>query len=89
MIDYRKSLHDATPGLPLVEICPLALLTDPQGNLLLVRDPDDIYWHLMGGWLTPNETIRECLQRSILNMQMRQLRKTEFSTKYELGTTIE
>ena len=67
MIDYRKSLHDATPGLPLVEICPLALLTDPQGNLLLVRDPDDIYWHLMGGWLTPNETIRECLQRSILN----------------------
>ena len=67
MIDYRKSLHDAAPGLPLVEICPLALLTDPQGNILLVRDQGDIYWHLMGGWLTPNETIRECLQRSILN----------------------
>ena len=67
MIDYRKTLHDATPGIPLIEICPLALLTDPQGNLLLVRDRDDIYWHLLGGWLGPNETIRECLQRSVLN----------------------
>lgn len=67
MINYRKSLHDAAPGLPLVEISPLALLTDPQGNLLLVRDKDDIYWHLLGGWLSPNETIHECLQRSVLN----------------------
>ncbi len=67
MIDYRKTLHDATPGIPLIEICPLALLTDPQGNLLMVRDRDDIYWHLLGGWLSPNETIRECLQRSVLN----------------------
>ena len=67
MIDYRKSLHDAAPGLPLIEICVLALLTDPQGNLLMVRDRDDIYWRLMGGWLTPGERVRECLQRSILN----------------------
>ena len=67
MIDYRKSLHDAAPGLPLIEICVQALLTDPQGNLLMVRDRDDIYWRLMGGWLTPGERVRECLQRSILN----------------------
>ena len=62
MMDYRKHLHDAAPSLPLVEICPLALLTDPQGNLLMVRDQEDIYWHLMGGWLGPDETIRECLE---------------------------
>ena len=37
MMDYRKNLHDAAPGLQLVEISPLALLTDPQGNLLLDR----------------------------------------------------
>ncbi len=67
MIDYRRNLHDAAPGLPLVEISPLALLTDPQGNLLMVREPDDIYWRLMGGWLAPDESIRECLQRTILN----------------------
>ena len=67
MIDYRKTLHDAAPGISLVEISPLALLTDPQGNLLLIRSRDEIYWHLMGGWLSPDETIRECLQRSVLN----------------------
>ncbi len=67
MIDYQKNLHDSAPGLPLVEISPLALLTDPQGNLLLVRGQDEIYWHLLGGWLSPDETIRECLQRSVLN----------------------
>ena len=66
MIDYRKNLHDAAPGMALVEISALALLTDPQGNLLLVRDKDDVYWHLLGGWLGPDETIRECLQRSVL-----------------------
>ena len=66
MIDYRKNLHDAAPGISLVEISALALLTDPQGNLLLVRDKDDVYWHLLGGWLSPDETIRECLQRSVL-----------------------
>lgn len=67
MIDYRKHLHDTAQGFPLVEISPLALLTDPQGNLLLVRDQDDVYWRLLGGWLSPDETIRECLQRSVLN----------------------
>ncbi len=67
MINYRKNLHDAAPGMPLLETSPLALLTDPQGNLLLVRNRDDIYWRLPGGWLSPNETIRECLQRSVLN----------------------
>lgn len=66
MIDYRKNLHDAAPGITLVEISALALLTDPQGNLLLVRDKDDVYWHLLGGWLGPDETIQECLQRSVL-----------------------
>ena len=66
MIDYRKNLHDAAPGMALVEISALALLTDPQGNLLLVRDKDDVYWHLLGGWLGPDETIRECQQRSVL-----------------------
>ena len=66
MIDYRKNLHDAAPGMALVEISALALLTAPQGNLLLVRDKDDVYWHLLGGWLGPDETIRECLQRSVL-----------------------
>ena len=50
MTNYQKDLHDAAPGLTLVEVSPLALLTDPQGNLLLLRDKDDIYWHLPGGW---------------------------------------
>ena len=67
MIDYRKNLHDVARGFPLIEISPVALLTDPQGNLLLVRDHDDVYWHLLGGWLGPDETIRECLQRAVLN----------------------
>lgn len=67
MIDYRKNLHDIARGFPLIEISPVALLTDPQGNLMLVRDQDDVYWHLLGGWLGPDETIRECLQRSVLN----------------------
>ena len=66
MTNYQKDLHDAAPGLSLVEVSPLAVLTDPQGNLLLLRDKDDIYWHLPGGWLSPDETIRECLQRSLL-----------------------
>ena len=66
MMDYRRSLHDTAWDLPLVEICPLALLTDPQGNLLMVREKDGTYWHLLGGWLGPDESIRECLQRSVL-----------------------
>ena len=32
-----------------------------------MRGEDDIYWHLPGGWLGPDETIRECLQRAVLN----------------------
>ena len=67
MIDYRRNLHDTAPGFPFIEISPLALLTDPQGNILLARDKDDGYWRLPGGWLSPNETVEECLQRSVLS----------------------
>lgn len=66
MMDYRKGLHDAACGLGLVEVCALALLTDPQGNLLMVRGKDEVYWGLLGGWLSPDESIGECLQRAVL-----------------------
>lgn len=67
MKNYRKELHDAVNGFPVIEICTLVYLTDPQGNLILQRAKDDIYWKLPGGFLTPEESVKKCLQRNILD----------------------
>lgn len=50
----------------LIEIHPIAMITDPQGNLLLSRRNETAYWEFPGGILTPRESIKDCLQHSIL-----------------------
>lgn len=68
MSNYREELHQIAGGeVPLIEIRMLALLTDPQGNILMVRRPDYPYWMLPGSWYEPGETITESMQRSIQN----------------------
>ncbi len=66
MNDYRALLHSRNQELPLIEINVLALLTDPQGNVMLTREKDSIYWVLPGGWMEPRQSLTDCLQHNLM-----------------------
>lgn len=52
---------------PQIEVHALAMITDPQGNLLLAKLSESPYWFFPGGTLKPGESIKSCLQRGILD----------------------
>ena len=68
MSGYRSQLHRIAGSFPLVEFSTLIYLTDPQGNLLLLRSSENEPWQLPGGVMQPNEGVFECLQRTVLKM---------------------
>ncbi len=65
MSDYAEELHKVVGTFPIVEMTPVVYLTDPQGNLLLVRSRSRCYWELPGGVMVPGESISACVRRSI------------------------
>ncbi|MHC1773322.1 MAG: NUDIX domain-containing protein [Flexilinea sp.] len=67
MDEYCKNFHRIAGSFPIVEFSALIYLTDPQGNLLLVQDNDDLYWRLPGGMIRPDEKVVECLRRTVFN----------------------
>ncbi len=66
MSDYRSNFHQIVGSFPIIEFSALIYLTDPQGNLLLIREGADQPWQLPGGVIEPNESVFECLQRTVL-----------------------
>ncbi len=67
MRDYQKALHRVTGSFPIVEFSALTYLTDAQGNLLLIQDPEAGYWKLPGGMIHPGERVIECLRRTVFH----------------------
>ena len=67
MTNYREMLHRSVIGIPLIEVVPLIFFSDPQGNMMLIREKDALYWKMPGSSLTPDMNLTECLKASILN----------------------
>jgi len=67
MDEYSKNFHRIAGSFPIVEFSALIYLTDPQGNLVLVQDKDDLYWRLPGGIIYPDEKVIECLRRTVFH----------------------
>ncbi|HPB39491.1 MAG TPA: NUDIX domain-containing protein [Flexilinea sp.] len=68
MGDYHSRLHQLAGSFPLVEFFALTYITDPQGNLLLIRKNENSCWELPGGAMQPDESVFECLQRTVLSV---------------------
>jgi hypothetical protein len=67
MSEYIRNFHRLVGSFPVVECSALTFLTDLQGNLLLIRAPEEPYWKLPGGPLEPDEKLIHCLQRHVMN----------------------
>ncbi len=67
MDDYYHNFHKIIGSFPVVEFSALLCLTDPQGNLLLIRDERETYWKLPGGEILPGESLIDCLRRTVFD----------------------
>ncbi len=67
MNEYDLHFYRIASSYPVVQCFALAFLTDPQGNLLLLREKGQSYWQLPGGSLHPEETLFQSLQRNLVN----------------------
>ncbi|KRF10181.1 hypothetical protein ASG89_01180 [Paenibacillus sp. Soil766] len=62
---YIKELRDRTGDLPLILVRPTLILTNNEGEILLVRHNDDS-WGLPGGLLEPGESVEDALRREMV-----------------------